>query len=107
MLVYVDGPTKPLNLTATTTENSVKLSWEPPISNGGREDVFYKVKYKTSEEQQFTYYSPINGTSFTVTSLAPLTVYTFLVVAENGISQEFPDQFPESNHTTSAIFVTI
>ena len=106
LLVSVVAPTKPLNLTATPTGTSVTLSWEPPVSNGGRGDVFCIIKYKTSQEQQFTDYSPtlpVTITSATVDSLEPLTAYTFVVVAENGISQEFPDQFPESDRTSSAV----
>ena len=107
--MFVAAPTKPLNLMATTTDTSATLSWDPPLSNGGREDVFYLIKYKTSEEEQFTYYSPtppITNTSTTVTSLSPLTMYMFAVVAENGVSQEFRDHFTESNRTSSAIFAT-
>ena len=107
--MYVAAPSKPLNLTATTTDTSATLSWDPPLSNGGLDDVFYLIKYKASEEQQFTYYSPtppITNTSATVTSLAPLTVYIFMVVAENGVSQVFPDLFTESDRTSSAIFAT-
>ena len=96
-------------MTVTTTDTNVTLVWEPPISNGGREDVFYKIKYKTSLEQQFNYYSPtprITGTSATVTSLAPFTLYTFMVIAENGVSQEFHDVLNESDRTSSAINAT-
>ena len=106
---YLAAPTKPLNLAATTTDTSAILSWNPPIFNGGREDLFYIVKYKASHEQQFTYYSPsppITDTFVTVTSLAPLTTYTFVIVAQNGVSQEFADQFPEDDQTSSHVFVT-
>ena len=106
LLMFIVGPSKPLNLMAITTDTSATLSWDPPLSNGGRENVFYLIKYKTSEEQQFTYYSPtppITGTSAIVPSLAPLTMYVFMVVAENGVSQEFPDLFTETNRTSSAI----
>ena len=106
--IFIGEPTKPLILTATPTGTSVTLLWKPPISNGGREDVFYKIKYKTSQEEQFTYYSPtppITGTSAIVTSLAPLTTYTFMVIAENGITQEYADQFPENDRTSSPIIV--
>ena len=91
-----------------TTNTSAKLSWEAPISDGGRDDVFYKVKYKAAMEQEFSYYSPtppITDTSATVPSLAPLTIYTFIVVAENEVSWEFPDKFVEANRTSSAITV--
>ena len=68
--MFIAAPTKPLNLMATTTDTSATLSWDPPISNGGLEDVFYIIKYKTSEEEQFTSYfptPPITNTSATVT----------------------------------------
>ena len=107
--MFIAAPTKPLNLTAATTDTSATLSWDPPLSNGGLDDVFYIIKYKTSEEQQFTYYSPtppITNTSATITSLAPMTIYMFMVVAENGVSQEFPELFTESDRTSSAIFAT-
>ena len=70
ILVYLAAPTKPLNLAATTTDTSAILSWNPPIFNGGREDLFYIVKYKAPQEQQFTYHSPsppITDTTVTVT----------------------------------------
>ena len=68
--------------------------------------MFYTVKYKASHEQPSNYYSPITDTSATVTPLSPLTTYTFTVVAENEISQEFPVQFPESDRTSSSVSVT-
>ena len=71
--------------------------------------MFYIIKYKTSEEQQFNYYSltpPITNTTATVASLAPLTTYVFMVVAENGVSQGFPDLFVESDRTSSQISAT-
>ena len=109
ILLYLAAPTKPLNLAVTTTDTSAILSWNPPIFSGGCEDLFYIVKYKASQEQQFPYYSPslpITNTSVTVTSLAPLTMYTFMIVAENGVSQDFADQFSEDDRTSSPIFAT-
>ena len=109
IFVHLVVPTKPLNLSATTTDTTAILAWHPPIFNGGREDLLYIVKYKVLQEQQFTYYSPsqpITNTSVTVTSLAPLTIYTFMIVAENGVSQEFADQFSEDDRTSSPISVT-
>ena len=61
-----------------------------------------------SQGEQFIYYSPIppiTNTSATVYSLAPLTTYMFMVVAENGISQEYAELFPEDDRTSSAIIV--
>ena len=109
ILFSLAAPTKPQNLYVTTTDISASLSWTPPLSDGGRDDVFYMIKYKTQQEQQFTYYSPtppISITSATVTSLVSLTNYTFLVVAENGVSQVFSVQFSEGDRTSSPFSVT-
>ena len=60
-------------------------------------------------EEKFSNYFPslpITDTSVIVTSLVPVTNYTFMVVAENGVTQEFPDQFLESDRTSSAISAT-
>ena len=96
-------------MSVTTTITTATLTWTPPVSDGGRDDVFYIVKYKTTMEQQFTYYSPsspITDNFVIVTSLASLTTYMFMVVAENGVTQEFSEYFLESNRTSSAIFAT-
>ena len=58
---------------------------------------------------QFGYYSPsppITGTSVTVPSLVPVTNYTLMVVAENGVTPEFSEQFVESDRISSAISAT-
>ena len=72
ILVYLVAPTGLLNLTVTTTGNGVMLSWLPPVSDGGRDDVFYKLNvYKASYEQQLNYYfpcPPITGALFPCTS---------------------------------------
>ena len=110
ILLFLAAPGKPENLSVTTTTNTTAtLTWAPPVSDGGRDDVFYIVKYKTTKEQLFTDYSPspsITDSSVTVTSLVPLTNYTFLVVAENGVTQDFFEQFVETNRTSSAISAT-
>ena len=108
-MLFLAAPSKPQNLGVTSTDTSAALTWSPPLSDGGRDDVFYIVKYQTTTEKQFSYYSPsppITSTSVTVTSLVPVTNYTFIVVAENGVIQEFSEQFVESNRTSSAISVT-
>ena len=92
-----------------TSDTGATLSWTPPDPDGGHDDIFYIVKYKTKMEQQFSNDStslPITGTSVTVTPLLPLTTYIFVVVAENGVTQEFPDLFLESDRTSSAISTT-
>ena len=111
LLLFLDATSKPRNLNVSISETTATLSWESPVYDGGRKDVFYRVKYNynTTTEQHYTYYSPsppINDTTVTLTSLLSLTNYTFMVVAENGVTEEFPDQFVESDRTSSAVFVT-
>ena len=108
-MLFLDAPSKPQSLVATTTNISATLSWAPPLSDGGRDDLFYIIIFKTITEEEFSYYSPtppITDTSVTVTSLVPLTKYTFMVVAENGVTQEFSEQFVESDRTSPAISAT-
>ena len=97
-------------MTVTTTSTSAQLSWQPPSSDGGRDDLFYVIKYKSTQQQNFSYYSPsppITTTTITISSLTPMTTYMFMVVAENGLTQEFPNEFPEDDRTSSAIYDTI
>ena len=65
-------PTESQNLVVTTTNVSASLSWTPPLSDGGRDNLFYIIKYKTQQEQQFTYYSSLHP------SLAPLPLLLHL-----------------------------
>ena len=110
ILLFLAAPSKPRNLNVTSASDTrAMLSWTPPLSDGGRGDVFYIVKYKTTMEQQFIYYSPsprITSTSVALTSLVPFTAYMLAIVAENGVTQEFPDQFLESDRTSSVISTT-
>ena len=69
LLVCLAAPTKPLNLMAKTTDISATLSWKPPISNGGREDVFYLAGAAV-----LTYYSPTPP----ITNTLPLSLHLHL-----------------------------
>ena len=81
----------------------------PPLYDGGRNDVFYKIKYKAVQEQQFSYFSPycpITDTTATIPYLEPLTNYTFMVVAENGVSMEFAPHFSNDSRSSSVVNAT-
>ena len=109
LTLYLAAPSEPLNLRVSTTVNSATLSWMPVVYDGGRNDVFYRIKYKAKHEQQFSYFSPcypFTDTSATIPSLEPLTDYMFIVVAENGVSVEFADNFTNASRTSSVVYAT-
>ena len=86
------APTEPLfPALLDCNDTTATISWTVPLNDGGRTDGFYIVGYKTAEENEFSYYSnsPITTTHATITGLQPLTTYTIVVVAENGITQEY------------------
>jgi hypothetical protein len=50
----VEPPSKPRNLVAEEiTHNSITLSWIPPVSDGGRKDVQYRVACTPCESVSF------------------------------------------------------
>ena len=109
VLISLAGPSEPLNLRSKShTDTTVSLSWTQPYSDGGRPgDVFYNIYYKTlggnySKDNPF---SEITSTSFTVTGLLPMTNYTFVVVAENSVTESFSNEFPLINRTSNEISV--
>ena len=109
MSLYLAAPTEPRNLTVSTTVNNATLSWIPPLYDGGRNDIFYRIKYKAIKEQQFCYFSPcfpITDTSATIPYLEPLTNYTFMVFAENGVTVEFAHHFSNESRTGSVVNAT-
>lgn len=96
-------PSAPLNLKNTsTTDTSVILSWSPPASNGGRTDIMYAVIYNVGPSSKTTI--PVMSTTFEVTGLAPVTNYTFMVEARNGVSQFDPNT---AQRTTSILVTTM
>ena len=104
--VPIAAPTEPRNLKVSTTANNATLSWIPPLYDGGRNDIFYRIKYKAIKEQQFSYFSPccpITGTSSTIPYLEPLTNYMFMVIAENGVTVEFADHFSNESRRSSVV----
>ena len=76
----------------------VELRWTPPLDNGGREDITYKVTCEqclpeSGEcrlcEASVRYSEPpdmLTRTSVTVSDLEPHMNYTFAVEARNGVS---------------------
>ena len=107
-LTIVAAPTEPLfPVLNDCSDTTATISWTVPLNNGGRTDGFYIIGYKTTEENEFSYFSgsPITATHATITGLQPLTTYTVVVVAENGITQEHA-QLPLAPRTSSHLIFT-
>jgi len=80
-------PTAPQNLTATTGDGQVTLSWAAPDDNGGAAISKYQYSVSTdgTDNWQDVPGSDAATTGYTVTGLTNGTSYTFKVRAVNGI----------------------
>lgn len=85
--IFVPG--SPANLATTVGDQSVALSWSPPVSNGGSAITDYVIEYKLSSGSTWSTFSDGVGTgaSVTVTSLSNDNSYDFRVSAVNAIGQ--------------------
>ena len=67
------------------TSMSVSLTWEPPVSNGGRNDLHYIISYNSTSGVQSGEETSAS-TTLSITGLKPFTEYMVSVSAENGVS---------------------
>ena len=66
---------------------SCSVRWIGPSNTGGRNDVFYTIKY--TREGSISGSSDIintSNTSLVITNLKPVTTYQISITAENGVS---------------------
>ena len=84
----------PLNLQqVSSTDSSLSISWDPPISNGGRSDLYYQVHYSDPDNVGVMLEAEcgagcLTGTSCTISGLRPATTYVVRVSAHNGVSDQ-------------------
>jgi len=92
-------PTAPRNLVATSGDNRITLSWNPPLSNGGSTIVFHKIYRGTSSGTE-TYYADASrlDSSFVDTSVVGGVTYYYTVKAVNAAGES-----PASNE----VFATV
>ncbi|KAK8777263.1 hypothetical protein V5799_029392 [Amblyomma americanum] len=81
------------------TENSVRLSWKPPINDGGDVITNYIVEYRdvsAAEIAKFSVRTPDARTRFTVEALKSRHFYVFRICAENqaGVGDALVDKKP-------------
>ncbi|RLF25520.1 MAG: hypothetical protein DRN14_08030 [Thermoplasmata archaeon] len=77
-------PSGPLNLTASSHDSSVNLSWSYPADTGGVENLTFNVYQREQAESDMTLLiGGLNGTRYTATGLTNGAGYTFQVSGEN------------------------
>ena len=75
-----EGPLKPEGI----TKNSVTLSWNPPLDDGGSEVTNYILEKREADRLSWSAVSrSIHGLKYNVTGLKDGTKYMFRVKAEN------------------------
>ena len=72
------APTVPLDVAATGGDETVKVTWKPPASNGGATVQNYVVKRTPGNETQ-----TVEGLTTTFENLTNGTTYSFTVAAKN------------------------
>jgi len=86
------------------TNTSVQLSWDLPVSNGGRDDLEYQLSYqRAGVPNNVTVYGRVNVTVGQITGLRPFVQYVVMVSGENGVSAQDTDT---SGRTVSATITT-
>ncbi len=103
-------PSAPQNVTATAGDGKVKVTWEPPVSDGGSPITGYTVTASRNSSNFKASFGP-SATSGTIRSLMNGKTYTVTVVAKNAngtgtsspkISVSLPDVDPPPTTTTTA-----
>ena len=99
---YTEPPSAPQNLEVINFTNiSVYLTWEPPESTGGRDDIKYELSYNRSDGSgDRIVYGRVATTEGEISGLTPFTEYVVFVSAENGVSSQVPDASGRTVTTT-------
>lgn len=88
------GPPEKLNIDEFNYK-VVSISWDPPLKNGGRNDVTYRIEVECPDSSDGSCpddimvrpkYSGFNTTTAELSNLTPDTFYKIFVYAENGVS---------------------
>ena len=103
---FTASPSLAQNVNLIVRRNTtVVVGWEPPLSNGGRNDIYYVVKYReVGSLGPFTTAGHTSESPFTVHGLKPVTQYYIRITAENGVSDQEPGS--QDERTTEIVVVT-
>ena len=92
-------------MNARVGNTTAVVEWYPPISDGGRNDIYYVVKYReVGSLGPFTTAGQTSESPFAVQELKPVTQYIIRIIAENGVSDQEPGS--EDERTTEIVVVT-
>ena len=89
------SPSPPKNVTAKVRGTHVTVTWERPISDGGRRDLFYSIQCATckmADSRKVPVFSALDPTeiralSVNITNLEPFTEYRFQIASKNALSK--------------------
>uniref|UniRef100_A0A3Q2WH58 Titin n=1 Tax=Haplochromis burtoni TaxID=8153 RepID=A0A3Q2WH58_HAPBU len=98
----LDTPGAPLNLTVRDIKReSVTLTWEPPLIDGGARIKNYLVEKRESTRKVYSNVdNKCTKTSYRITGLTEGTIYYFRVLAENEFGVGQPAETEESVKTS-------
>ena len=108
--IYLSRPTAPQNVTAMAGDGKVKVTWDPPVSDGGSPITGYVITASRNSSNFKASYGP-DATSGVIRSLVNGKTYTVTVVAKNAngtgassspISVTLPAVDPPPTTTTTA-----
>ncbi|MCU0799533.1 MAG: SBBP repeat-containing protein, partial [Candidatus Thermoplasmatota archaeon] len=83
-------PTKPLNLNGSIWNGYVKLTWEPPLSDGGYNIINYTIFKGQTSTVFFKLISLGNVTTYNDTAIINDQTYYYYIVANNSIDESYP-----------------
>ncbi len=83
-----EEPSPPLNLSTSTTDESIELDWSPSEDDGGSEITSYKI-YRGFSKDNISLYTSVDGetTYFSDSSIVKGTKYYYYVTAVNSIGE--------------------
>uniref|UniRef100_A0A7N8Y040 Titin n=1 Tax=Mastacembelus armatus TaxID=205130 RepID=A0A7N8Y040_9TELE len=98
----LDTPGAPLNLTVKDVKReSITLTWEPPLIDGGARIKNYLVEKRESTRKVYSNVdNKCTKTSYRITGLTEGTIYYFRVLAENEFGVGQPAETEESVKTS-------
>ena len=77
----------------STDDNSITISWSPPVDDGGRSDTYYTVEYSDPDNVGVMLLADcgstcLTDTQCTINNLQPATAYAINVISHNGVSDQ-------------------
>ena len=86
VVLFLDVPGEPDRFRPTkVTENTVSLSWEEPLDDGGSAITGYKLERRDASKRNWISVGNFTDMEATVTGLTENVAYSFRVAAENEI----------------------